>query len=286
MSLMMDKTLFLKLSLYTALSIGVLADVMAAQMTETYASSKSRPKTLLVMPSFQIKESRKGYSRDDSEAEIRAELDRNILKKLEKSGFEVVALTREDLGESKKKQQLYNGVIVEYANTLDEFLQNESMVKYNWFGLGRSSALLADLYQVDALVLSNLVIEPKNLSEPNAKRKAEHRIIVVDGETANFEASFFGSTKFNDMTDPKKRGKAAKKLVNKSLLAVKNARKLKPTLLPDVELKAKQKFTPIAEEEALLEELKALIPDIYTPFNFKDDVDEERLLNDLEKLLE
>ena len=41
-----------------------------------------------------------------------------------------------------------------------------------------------------------------------------------------------------------------------------------------------------AEEEALLAELNSLIPDIYAPFNFEDDVDEEKLLDDLEELIE
>ena len=285
----MNKSIFSKIFFSSLLSIGIAHAAVAAQMTPEYAYSKSRPKTLLIVPSLILvkDDSRKKYVNASKENQaLRALVDQTVVEKLKKSGFQVTSLASEELRENKEKEQLYNGVIVEYSKTLNEFLKNQSMLKYNWFGLGRSSAVLADLYQVDALVVSSIVIESEQSATPIVKGELEHRVFVVDGETANFEAAFLGKAKFKNMSDSKRFEKDAKKLVNQSLLEVKNARKRKQTLSPDVELKAKQKFTPIAEEEALLAELNSLIPDVYAPFNFDNDVDEEKLLDDLKELIE
>lgn len=286
----MDRVLIIKLAIAMVLIVSCLDDVLARQMTPEYAVSKSRPKTLLLVPSILATATENGSRGFDvalsiEETQLGELIDDAIFRKLSKSGFEVIYLSWSELSKNKEKQQLYWGVRQEYLKESDSFISDKSMLSYNWFGLGRSSSVLAGLYNVDALALSNALVTKGVL--PSSVNKAEIKldVVIVDGETANFEAAFSGASKFRNMDDDNRLSKDVKKIVNSVLLEVKNARKRKPVLLEDVEVKKKQKFMPVAQEAALVESLEILVPNLYEPFDFVSDSSEDKLIEELEQEL-
>jgi len=259
----------------------------ASQMTMEYAVSKTRPKTLLLIPSIISEDGveKKYVDALRESQEFSDAIDQAVLSKLAKSGFKVLYLAHEEISENLEKRQLYSGVVSDYGKTIIDYSANQSMLKYNWFGLGKSAVALADLYEVDALVVSNVMLEGAVSMKTTSRKAVSHRIIFVDGETANFEAAFDGSAKFTDIANAKKLAKESKKLANSTLLEVKNARKRKPEMLSGIEIKEKRKFTSIAEEAAIVADLEKLVTDLYTPFDFASDFDEKKLIEGLEREL-